>query len=107
MDHVCDPLHLFVSVTLVAGERENVCRPLIFVRFGCTVPDHVGPVGWNKDFFFRQGFSQCNSVFMIIRIGEGSVRCHAGKRLIGGEQFFQKSVIFIPFLTDLFVVDGF
>ena len=36
--------------------------------------------GWNKDFFFRQGFSQCNSVFMIIRIGEGSVRCHAGKR---------------------------
>ena len=41
---------------------------------------NVFTVGWNKDFFFRQGFPQCNSVFMIIRIGEGSVRCHAGKR---------------------------
>ncbi len=45
-----------------------------------TVPDHVGPVGWNKDFFFRQRFSQRNPVFMIIRIGERSVRYHAGKR---------------------------
>ena len=68
MDHIGDPLHLFFSVTLVTGERENICRPLIFVRVGRTVPDHVGPVGWNKDFFFRQGFSQRNPVFMIIRI---------------------------------------